>query len=64
MGRARAKSFQGGDSQTIRLPKDAWPASFQRCLGVWSAPIERPRQGVLKHLRDPKAVGLQTENWL
>lgn len=74
----RAKLFQNGGSQAVRLPRscrfpedqgevvvrregrkvilepvDEWPAAFERCLGAWSEPIERPKSPRLRELEDP-----------
>jgi antitoxin VapB len=75
---SRAKLFQNGGSQAVRLPRscrfpedqdevvvrregrkvilepvDEWPEAFERCLGAWAEPIERPKSPRLRDLEDP-----------
>jgi virulence-associated protein VagC len=74
---ARAKLFQNGGSQAVRLPKacrfpaqqevvvrregrrvilepaDEWPAEFRACLGAWRDEIPRPKQRLVRDLRNP-----------
>ena len=79
MKATRAKLFQNGGSQAVRLPKecrfaaqgevlvhregrrviieaaDEWPDKFRACLGAWSGDIPRPKQRLVRDLRDPFA---------
>jgi antitoxin VapB len=34
---------------------DEWPDEFRKCLGAWRGTIPRPRQRLLRDLRDPFA---------
>ena len=39
--------------RVILEPLDEWPVEFVETLGAWAEPIERPRQRVVRKLRDP-----------
>ena len=39
--------------RVVLEPKDEWPESFERCLGAWDEPIDRPEQSMPSTLRDP-----------
>ena len=41
--------------RVILEPADEWPEAFRKCLGGWNDEILRPRQRLVRDLRNPLA---------
>jgi antitoxin VapB len=41
--------------RVVLEPVDTWPVSFLKCMGAWQSEIPRPKDDLIKHVKDPFA---------